>query len=61
MPKVDRLNRKRELQRVRRARLNPDVRRTEQTNDTESRRVETSGHYKLICRGHNNHWSILVW
>ena len=39
MPKVDRLKQKRELQRVRRALLNPDVRRNEQTNDTESRRV----------------------
>jgi len=39
MPKVDHLNRKRELQRVRRAQLNPEVRRNEQTNNTESRRV----------------------
>ena len=39
MPKVDRLKQKRELQRVRRALLNPDVRRNEQTNDTESRRL----------------------
>jgi hypothetical protein len=39
MPKVDRLNRNRELQRVRRALLNPEVRQHEQTNDTESRRV----------------------
>ena len=45
MPKEDRLKQKRELQRVRRALLNPDVRRNEQTNDTEIRRVETSGHY----------------
>ena len=39
MPKVDRLNMEKELQRVRRAQTNPEVRQNEQTTDTTSRRV----------------------
>ena len=38
MPKVDRLNRKRELQRVRRAQLNPEDRTHGQIIDSERRR-----------------------